>query len=140
VLGLDGRKMSKSYDNTIEIFSGEESLRRKIAGIVTDSAPVAAPKDPDKCNLFAIISLFLDREEKAELADRYRRGGLKYSDVKKDLFARIWEHFRGAREKRRTLQKNPSLIREILQEGARKAREKARPTLDFARRRVGLVY
>jgi len=140
VLGLDGRKMSKSYDNTIEIFSSEENLRRKIAGIVTDSTPVAAPKDPDKCNLFAIIALFLDREEKAELADRYRRGGLKYSDVKKDLFARVWEHFRGAREKRRTLEENPGLIREILREGARKARDKARPTLDLVRRKVGLVY
>ena len=140
VLGLDGRKMSKSYDNTIEIFSTEETLRRKIAGIVTDSTPVAAPKDPDRCNLFAIISLFLDREEKAELADRYRRGGLKYSDVKKDLFARTWECFRGAREKRRTLEENPGLIREILKAGARKARDKARPTLDLVRRKVGLVY
>jgi len=140
VLGLDGRKMSKSYDNTIEIFSTEETLRRKIAGIVTDSTPVAAPKDPDRCNLFAIISLFLDPEEKAELADRYRRGGLKYSDVKKDLFARIWECFRGAREKRRTLEENPGLIREILQAGARKARDKARPTLDRVRRNVGLAY
>jgi len=140
VLGLDGRKMSKSYDNTIEIFSTEETLRRKIAGIVTDSTPVAAPKDPDRCNLFAIISLFLDREEKAELADRYRRGGLKYSDVKKDLFARIWECFRGAREKRRILKENPGLIREILQAGARKARDKARPTLDRVRRNVGLAY
>jgi len=140
VLGLDGRKMSKSYDNTIEIFSTEEILRRKIAGIVTDSTPVAAPKDPDTCNLFAIISLFLDREEKAELADRYRRGGLKYSDVKKELFARIWECFRGAREKRRALEANPGLIREILKEGARKARDKARPTLDLVRRKVGLVY
>ena len=140
VLGLDGRKMSKSYDNTIEIFSTEQSLRRKIAGIVTDSTPVAAPKDPDRCNLFAIISLFLDREEQAELADRYRRGGLKYSDVKKDLFARIWECFQGAREKRRTLQENPGLIREILKEGARKAQDKARPTLDLVRRKVGLVY
>jgi tryptophanyl-tRNA synthetase len=140
VLGLDGRKMSKSYDNTIEIFSTEEGLRRKIAGIVTDSTPVAAPKNPDNCKLFAIVSLFLDGEEKAELADRYRRGGLKYSDVKKDLFARIWECFRGPREKRRTLQENPGLIREILKEGARKARDKARPTLDLARRKAGLVY
>jgi tryptophanyl-tRNA synthetase len=140
VLGLDGRKMSKSYDNTIEIFSTEETLRRKIAGIVTDSTPVAAPKDPDRCNLFAIISLFLDQGEKAQLADRYRRGGLKYSDVKKDLFARIWECFRGAREKRRTLEENPGLIREILKAGARKARDKAHPTLDLVRRNVGLAY
>jgi tryptophanyl-tRNA synthetase len=140
MVGIDGRKMSKSYDNTIDIFAAEEILRQKIAGIVTDSTPVAAPKDPDKCNLFAIISPFLDEEEKADLADRYRRGGLKYSDVKKDLFARIWECFRTAREKRRVLEKDPGLVREILRAGAGKAREKALPTLDLVRQKAGLAY
>lgn len=140
VIGVDGEKMSKSYDNTIEIFADEEVLRRKIAGIVTDSTPVAAPKNPDKCNLFAITSLFLDKDERDELAHRYRRGGLKYSEVKKDLFARIWECFRAARERRRVLEKDPGLIREILKAGARKARERALPTLDLVRRRVGLEY
>jgi tryptophanyl-tRNA synthetase len=70
VLGVDGRKMSKSYENTIEIFAAEENLREKIAGVVTDSIPVADPKDPDKCNLFAIISLFLNEEEKADQKKR----------------------------------------------------------------------
>jgi tryptophanyl-tRNA synthetase len=140
MVGIDGRKMSKSYDNTIEIFAAEEILRQKIAGIVTDSTPVAAPKDPDKCNLFAIISAFLDEKEKADLADRYRQGGLKYSDVKKDLFARIWECFRMAREKRRALEKDPGLIRDVLKVGASKAREKALPTLDLVRQKVGLAY
>ena len=104
VLGLDGRKMSKSYDNTIEIFTAEEDLRKKIGGIVTDSTPVADPKDPDKCNLFAIISLFLSEDEKTDLAERYRRGGLKYSEVKNALFDRIWEFFGSAREKREQLE------------------------------------
>ncbi|MFH1123700.1 MAG: tryptophan--tRNA ligase, partial [Pseudomonadota bacterium] len=94
VVGTDGRKMSKSYNNTIDIFCEEHELRQKIGGIVTDSTPVADPKDPDKCNLFINISLFMEEGEKAELADRYRRGGLKYSEVKKDLFARMWEYFR----------------------------------------------
>ena len=140
VLGIDGRKMSKSYDNTIEIFAGENKLKQSIAGIVTDSTPVADPKDPDKCNLFAIISLFLTEEEKAGLAERYRRGGLKYSDVKMELFDRIWEGFRAAREKREKLKKTPGLIREILTSGAEKARVKAMPTLKLARERVGLAY
>ena len=91
VLGIDGRKMSKSYNNAIEIFSEEKVLRKKIGSIVTDSTPVSAPKDPDKCNLFAIVSLFLTEEEKIELAGRYRAGGLKYSDVKKKLFSLIWD-------------------------------------------------
>jgi tryptophanyl-tRNA synthetase len=140
VVGIDGRKMSKSYDNTIEIFCDEKVLKDKIARIVTDSTPVEAPKDPDKCNLFINISLFLNEKEKTELAERYRRGGLKYSQVKKDLFARIWEYFSEARRKRKELAKDIGQIRHILQQGAEKARTKAAPTLDLARRRVGLVY
>jgi tryptophanyl-tRNA synthetase len=140
VLGLDGRKMSKSYDNTIEIFTSEEDLRKKIGGIVTDSTPVADPKDPDKCNLFAIISLFLSEDEKTDLAERYRRGGLKYSEVKNALFDRIWEFFGSAREKREQLEQAPDHVREILKAGAEKARAKALPTLELAKERVGLLY
>jgi tryptophanyl-tRNA synthetase len=140
VLGLDGRKMSKSYDNTIEIFAEEEVLQRKIASIVTDSSPVAAPKDPDKCNLYAIVSLFLTEGEKAELADRYRSGGLKYSDVKKELFSLIWDFFAEAREKRERLRSDPGQIRDILKAGAEKARGKALPTLEMVRKKVGLAY
>jgi len=140
VLGLDGRKMSKSYDNTIEIFAEEEILRGKIGAIVTDSTPVADPKDPDKCNLYAIASLFLTEGEKAELADRYRRGGLRYSDVKKELFNLIWDFFGEARDRRERLQRNPSQIRDILKAGAEKARAKALPTLEMVRKKVGLAY
>ena len=140
VLGLDGRKMSKSYDNTIEIFTSEEDLRKKIGGIVTDSTPVADPKDPDKCNLFAIISLFLSEDEKTDLAERYRQGGLKYSEVKNELFDRIWEFFKSAREKREQLEQAPDHVREILKAGAEKAKAKALPTLKLAKERVGLVY
>ena len=140
VLGIDGRKMSKSYSNTIEIFAEEDVLRRKIASIVTDSIPVASPKDPDKCNLFAIVSLFLSEEKKAQLADRYRRGGLKYSDVKKELFSLIWDFFAEARNKREKLKSDPAQIREILKAGAEKARRKALPTLEIVREKVGLAY
>jgi tryptophanyl-tRNA synthetase len=140
VLGLDGRKMSKSYNNTIEIFAEEEVLRRKIASIVTDSSPVAASKDPDKCSLFAIISLFLTEGEKAELAERYRRGGLRYSDVKQELFSVFWDFFAEAREKRERLKRNPAQIRDILKAGAEKARRKALPTLELVRKKVGLAY
>jgi tryptophanyl-tRNA synthetase len=140
VLGIDGRKMSKSYDNTIEIFAEEKVLRRKIASIVTDSSPVAAPKDPDKCNLFAIVSLFLTEGEKAELADLYRRGGLKYSDIKEKLFSLIWDFFAEARGKRERLQSDHEQIRDILKAGAEKARTKALPTLEMVRQKVGLAY
>ena len=140
VLGIDGRKMSKSYDNTIEIFAEEKVLRRKIGSIVTDSSPVSAPKDPDKCNLFAIVSLFLTEGEKAELADHYRRGGLKYSDIKEKLFKLMWDFFAEARAKREEMQRNPNQVREILKAGAERARSKALPTLEMARKKVGLVY
>ena len=140
VLGIDGRKMSKSYDNTIEIFSDEKALRQKIARIVTDATPVADPKDPEKCNLYATISLFLDEGEKADLAERYRRGGVKYSDVKKELFERMLERFREARKRRSELSRDPESIRKILKKGAEKARSKALPTLEDVRKKVGLVY
>jgi tryptophanyl-tRNA synthetase len=140
VVGADGRKMSKSYDNTIEIFCEEKLLREKIARIVTDSTPVADPKDPDKCNLFTTISLFLNNEEKADLADRYRRGGLKYSDVKGELFDRMLTYFQAARKKRQELARDPDKIRGILRAGAAKAREKARPTLEKVRERIGVIY
>lgn len=140
VLGIDGRKMSKSYDNTIEIFAEEKVLRQKIGSIVTDSTPVAAPKDPDKCNLFAIISLFLTEGEKAELADHYRRGGMKYSDVKEKLFRLMWDFFAEARGRRERLQSNPDQVREVLKAGAERARSKALPTLEMVRKRVGLAY
>jgi tryptophanyl-tRNA synthetase len=132
--------MSKSYDNTIEIFCEEKALKEKIARIVTDATPVEAPKNPDTCNLFINICLFLEESEKAALAERYRRGGLKYSDVKKDLFARIWEYFREARANRKELEKDLDGVRRILMHGAEKARATAIPTLELVRKRAGLSY
>jgi tryptophanyl-tRNA synthetase len=140
VPGVDGRKMSKSYGNTIDLFGPEKATRKRIMSIVTDSTPVEEPKDPDKCNLFAIISLFLTEGEKAELADRYRRGGLKYSEVKEKLLSLIWDFFAEPREKRERLQSNPDQIRDILRAGAEKARRKGLPTLEMVRKKVGLAY
>lgn len=140
VVGIDGRKMSKSYDNTIEIFSDEKALRQKISRIVTDATPVADPKEPTKCNLYATISLFLDDGEKADLAERYRKGGLKYSDVKKELFERMLGRFAEPRKRRGELSREPDAIRKILRRGAERARAKGLPTLKDVRRRVGLVY
>jgi tryptophanyl-tRNA synthetase len=140
VVGIDGRKMSKSYDNTLEIFCDEKELRQKIARIVTDSTPVADPKDPDKCNLFSFVSLFMKEDEKQDLAGRYRRGGVRYSDVKKELFERMREHFKEAQKRREELARHPDHIREILRKGAEKARNKALPTLNLVRQRTGLNY
>jgi len=140
VPGIDGQKMSKSYDNTLEIFGDQDDLRKKVMRIVTDSTPVKDPKDPDKCNLFALISLFMDQKEKEGLAQRYRAGGLAYAPVKKELFERMWAYFAPYRQRRAELAAEPEYVREILRNGAEKARAIASETLTDVRRKVGLSY
>jgi len=138
--GIDGQKMSKSYDNTLEIFAPEKYLKKKVMKIVTDSTPVEDPKDPAKCNVFALISLFMDEQEKAALAERYRAGGMGYGEVKKELFARMWEYFAPYRAKREDLANNLDYVRQVMAKGADKTRAVAVETLDLVRSRVGLNY
>lgn len=140
VPGIDGQKMSKSYGNTLEIFGDEAELKKKVMRIVTDSTPLEEPKDPDKCNVFALVSLFLGDEEKKDLADRYRAGGLGYGEVKKMLFARMWEYFAPYRQKRAELAADLGEVRRIMAMGAQKARNIAGQTLELVRSRVGLNY
>jgi tryptophanyl-tRNA synthetase len=115
-------------------------LRKKIMAIVTDSTPLEEPKDPDKCNLYTLLSLFLNADEKQDLANRYRQGGLGYAQIKQDLFARMWDYFAPHRARRAQLAQDLGEIRRIMTKGAQKARQAAAPTLDLVRRRVGLVY
>ncbi|MBN2373020.1 tryptophan--tRNA ligase [bacterium] len=138
--GIDGQKMSKSYDNTIQIFCSETELKEKILSIKTDSTPVMAPKDPDKCILFALYSLFIDNEQRSKLRDRYLTPGLKYSDIKKELIGVIWEYFAPFRKKRENLIKEIDVVKEILMEGSEKARNIAGEYLSKARHNVGLDY
>jgi tryptophanyl-tRNA synthetase len=138
VPGTDGRKMSKSYGNTLGLFEPEKSLKSKIMSIQTDSTPVEAPKDPEKCKLFALVSLLASADEKAEIERRYRAGGIGYGEVKKRLLALMLEHFREARERRKHLEGDEATVRKALELGAEKARASARPTLQAARAAVGL--
>jgi len=138
--GIDGQKMSKSYGNTIEIFTDKETLAQRVMSIVTDSTPVAAPKDPDKCTLFAIYRLFLNPGEEQELRNRYLAGGLKYSDVKKELIEVIWDFFAPYRDRYQELVSAPEKIRSILAAGAEKARAAARPTIEKVREVTGIKY
>ena len=140
VPGIDGQKMSKSYGNTLEIFSPEKALKKKVMSIVTDSTPLEAPKDPAKCNVYALISLFLDQAERQNLAQRYRAGGLGYGTVKKELFARMWEYFAPYRARRAELAEDPAYVHEVLKKGAEKARGVAMQTMEQVRRAVGLNY
>ena len=138
--GLDGRKMSKSYGNTIEIFCEEQELRKKVMSIKTDSIAVDQPKDPDNNALYDIYALFLDTQGKQELRDRFLTPGLRYGDVKQELFGVIWEYFKPYREKRQAYLNDPGIVREILRRGAEKARNIGSEYLMKARRNVGVEY
>jgi tryptophanyl-tRNA synthetase len=138
VPGVDGRKMSKSYGNTIGIFEPESDIRKKIMRIVTDSTPVEAPKDPDKCNVFALLKLVAPSEELSEWDDKYRRGGLGYGEVKKRLAELMIEYFKPYRERRAELESHLDDVKKMLADGADRARAVAGPTLEKAREAVGL--
>jgi tryptophanyl-tRNA synthetase len=138
VPGTDGKKMSKSYGNTIEIFAEAKALKDSVMRIVTDSTPVESPKDPANDNLFALFSLFADESEKDALAERYRAGGLGYGEVKKALLAKIDTHFAAARAKRKELERDPNVVETVLRRGAEKAGAEARETMRLVREAVGL--
>jgi len=138
--GVDGMKMSKSYGNTIEIFSDEATLKKKVMSIVTDATPVDEPKPIENNVLFEIYSVFLDAKEKEELKERFLTPGLKYGEVKKELFGMIWEYFAPYREKRQFYAADKGEVIRILDKGAQKARQTANHSLELARERVGLNY
>lgn len=138
--GIDGQKMSKSYDNTIHIFEDEKPLKKKVMGIMTDSTPVEDPKDPEKCSVFALYRLFAEKDQIEVLRDRYIKGGVGYGEVKKELFGMIWEYFRPYREERARLASEPGEVKKILARGAEKTRKIAVTTLDEVKKAVGLTY
>jgi tryptophanyl-tRNA synthetase len=138
VPGIDGRKMSKSYGNAIEIFESESSVKKKIMSIVTDSTPVEDPKDPDKCNVFAMLKLFATPEETKEWEQKYRQGGIGYGHTKKRLVELMHGFFRPYRQKRQELESNPDKVEKILLDGAARARVVARQTINEVREAVGL--
>ena len=140
VPGLDGQKMSKSYGNTIPLFMEDKELRKRVMAVQTDSTPVEEPKNPDACNLYALLKLFAPPEKMAEVHNLYLNGGAAYGYLKQDLFELIRDYFAAARSKKKELLDNKDYIRQILRQGADKARAKASLTLDLARDRVGLKY
>lgn len=140
VPGIDGQKMSKSYDNTIEIFLEEKDLKKKVMSIKTDSTPVDQPKDPETCNLFQIYRHFAPPERTREVLTLYKEGGAGYGTLKKELVGFISEFFKGPREERRKLLADETYIRQTLADGATKAREIGRITLDDVRKKVGVAY
>jgi tryptophanyl-tRNA synthetase len=138
VPGRDGRKMSKSYNNTIELFAKEEEVRQQIFSIVTDSASVAEPKDPERSMLYAILKLFCDLKTQEYWADRFRNGGLGYREVKQAIFDRYMEKFASIRDRRKQLENQPDYIEEVLKQGVDKARKAALPLLKQVREAAGI--
>ena len=138
VPGVDGRKMSKSYGNTIEIFESEKSAKKKIMRIVTDSTPVEDPKDPEKCNVFALLKLVASPEELSEWENKYRNGGMGYGQAKKRLAELVSEYFKPFREKRTELENNIDYVKQVLANGAKRAEAVAAKTLEKARKAMGL--
>ena len=137
VPGVDGRKMSKSYDNTLRMFWPEKQLRKAVMSVVTDSTPVEEPKDTSQ-TLFQLWSLFATKDEREELFARARKGGLGYGEVKKDLAERVLRAFAPMREKREELARRPDDVEDVLRDGARRARELARDTWAAAREAAGV--
>ncbi|MEA3545751.1 MAG: tryptophan--tRNA ligase [Thermodesulfobacteriota bacterium] len=140
VPGLDGRKMSKSYGNTIDLFLDEKPLRKQIMRIVTDPTPVEEAKDPDNCNIFQIYRLFLNKQEIEALRQRYLTPGLRYGDVKQELFETVRDFFAPYTEKRKEILADPEGLRKTLTMGADKARYIASKTLRKVRKKGGLHY
>jgi tryptophanyl-tRNA synthetase len=138
VPGRDGRKMSKSYNNTIEIFAKDDEVRQQIFSIVTDSASVAEPKDPEKSMLYAVLKLFCDSKDQEYWADRFRSGGLGYREVKQAIFDRYMEKFGSMRERRKQLDRRPDYVEEVLKNGIERARKTTLPLLKQVREAIGI--
>ena len=144
VPGIDGQKMSKSYGNTIDIFerpkqAPKQTTKKRCAAIVTDSTPLEAPKNPDNCNVFALLKLFAPDGELEEIAAKYHAGGYGYGQAKTRLAELIDQQFADARDRYADRARRPDDVRDMLREGGRKAREVAEATMQRVRAACGIV-
>jgi tryptophanyl-tRNA synthetase len=137
VPGTDGQKMSKSYRNVVDVFLPEKELKKQIMGVVTDATPLEAPKDPEKCNVFQLFRLVATPEQTADLAQRYRAGGLGYGHAKTELLGVLLERFAEERLRFDALMADPATLDAALEVGARKAAAVADATLLRVRQALG---
>lgn len=136
--GVDGRKMSKSYDNAVYLFGPEKEAKKRIMSIKTDSTPVENPKDPDNCNVMALLRLLAPPDEVRDWEERYRNGGMGYGEVKKRLFELYVEVLGPARKRYQELSEHPEEVEKILADGAKRARAVASETMREVRQACGL--
>ena len=138
VTGIDDQKMSKSYNNTIPIFGDEKYVKDQVMNIVTDSAGLDEPKDINT-PLFKIYSLFLDKNQVKELKERYNTPGLKYMDVKNELFECIMEYFSDQRSRRDEYLNNPDNVYDLMKLGQEKAKSVAAQTIEDVKKSIGML-
>ncbi len=136
--GVDGRKMSKTYRNTIPIFADDQVIRRQVMGIITDSKPPEAPKNPEACNVFSLYRHFAPPEAVEETRMVYLKGGVRYNDIKKELIELLFERFKEGRRTYEVLLRDKPIIQRILKQGAVTARSIAKPILTKVRRKIGI--
>lgn len=136
--GLDGRKMSKSYDNYIGLFESEKDITKKIKRIVTDSKGVEEKKDPETCTIFQLYTHFATAEEKEDLASQYRAGGLGYGSAKELLIKATLRELGPIRERYEYYMSRPDEIRDMLNEGKKRASVIASSTIEETREALGL--
>ena len=139
ITGLDGRKMSKSYNNVIPLFAPSNQVRKQVMRIVTDSKRPEEPKDPDECNVFAIYRHFADADAVEAKRQLYLEGGLAYGDMKNELNELLETTFSAQREQYNALMENRDELDKVLRDGAEKARDIAVPILAKVRKAVGVT-
>ncbi|MCL2557958.1 MAG: tryptophan--tRNA ligase, partial [Treponema sp.] len=136
--GFDGRKMSKSYGNTIPLFASEAALKKIIMKIPTNSQAVEEPKDPDESQVFALYKLFADSGEQAALAARYRAGGMGWGAAKEELFHAVNRLLSPLRERYDAIVADAQALDKILARGAERARPIAAATVARFRKAAGI--
>ena len=138
--GIDGQKMSKSYDNAIDIFmETEKKLQKRCNKIVSSSTPLGEPLEYEGCNIYNLASLFLDDNRKVELQARYGTGEEGYGHFKQYLKSLIWDEFSDARTKREEYINNPDLVKDILSDGAKKMQKISNDKMAKVREAVGIL-
>lgn len=137
IKGIDGRKMSKTYNNTIDIFADEKLLKKQVMSIVTDSKGIDDKKDPSNCNIYNLFKVIATEKESSEMREKYIRGGYGYGQAKTDLLSTIMDNFKKERKSYFDYMKNKDYLNSILEIGEHKAKEIATKVLDRVKIKLG---
>ena len=139
VPGTDGEKMSKSYGNTIDIFAEGKALKKSVMGVVTRPIELGDPMPVENDTVLGLYRLFASEQEMAEIEEQYRSGSIGYGEAKKRLLGRVDEAFASARERRQELLRDPSIVDDVLADGAKRARAVAHEVVERCREATGLL-